>query len=64
MLYALSKSVGFVQQRKEKKMGKAILAFVLSSIVGIAVAFFNPAMGIIFAMNIMGAFIVYEHEHK
>ncbi len=45
-------------------MGKAILAFVLSSIVGIAVAFLNPAMGIILAMNIMGAFIVYEHENK
>lgn len=45
-------------------MEKAVLAFVLSSIVGIAVAFFNPAMGIVLAMNIMGAFIVYEHEKK
>ncbi len=45
-------------------MVKAILAFVSSSIVGIAVAFVNPAIGIILAMNIMGAFIVYECEHK
>lgn len=43
-------------------MGKAVLAFVLSAVVGIGVAFFNQGMGIILTISIIGGFIVYEHE--
>ncbi len=45
-------------------MIKAILAFLLSTIVGVIVSFFNQGMGIVLAISIIGAFIVYEIEKK
>lgn len=43
-------------------MEMAILTFILSSVVGIGVSFFNQGMGIILSISIIGGFIVYEHE--
>lgn len=45
-------------------MGRAILAFVLSAGFGIGLCFFSPGMGIVAAISIMGAFIVYSISER
>lgn len=45
-------------------MGMAIIAFLLSIGAGFGLAFFEPGFGIIAAISIMGAFLVYENEKK
>lgn len=45
-------------------MGKAILAFLLSATVGIAVSFWFYPVGIILTISIIGAFLVYGIETK
>lgn len=51
-------------KKGESDMGMAIIAFLLSAGVGIWVAFFQPGFGIIAAISIMGAFLVYQNEKK
>ena len=41
-------------------MIQAIIAFILSAGLGIFLAFFIEGMGIIIAISVMGAFIVYS----
>ncbi len=43
-------------------MGKAILAFVLSAGIGTWLAFFNQGIGLVMAVSITGAFIIYQNE--
>lgn len=45
-------------------MGMAIIAFLLSAGVGFGIAFLGPELGIIAAISIMGAFLVYQNEKK
>lgn len=45
-------------------MGMAIIAFLLSIGAGFGLAFFEPGFGIIAAISIMGAFLVYQNEKK
>lgn len=45
-------------------MGMAMIAFLLSAGVGFGLAFFEPGFGIIAAISIMGAFLVYQNEKK
>lgn len=55
-------------EMSEKKgrlgMGMAMIAFLLSAGVGFGLAFFEPGFGIIAAISIMGAFLVYQNEKK
>ncbi len=41
-------------------MGRALLAFILSAGAGIGLSFFDQGMGVVAAVSIMGAFIVYS----
>ncbi len=41
-------------------MIQAIIAFILSAGLGISLSFFSEGMGIIIAISVMGAFIVYS----
>ena len=45
-------------------MLQAIIAFIFSAGLGICLSFFTEGMGIIIAISIMGAFIVYNLNTK
>lgn len=45
-------------------MGKAILAFILSAGLGIWCSFFNHGIGVVVAISIMGAFIIYQNDKR
>ena len=45
-------------------MAMAILAFVLSAGAGIWLSFFNHGMGVVIAVSIIGAFLIYQNESK
>ena len=45
-------------------MAVAIIAFLLSAVIGISVAFFSPGMGIIMAISIIGSILIYQNEKK
>ena len=45
-------------------MDKAILEFLLSVGFGIWLSFFNHGMGVVIAVSIIGAFLIYQNESK
>lgn len=45
-------------------MERAITAFLLSAGLGIWLSFFNQGMGVVAAVSITGAFIIYSMEEK
>lgn len=45
-------------------MAVAVRAFLLSAVIGITFAFFEPGMGIIMAISIIGSILIYQNEKK
>ena len=45
-------------------MGKAVVALILTVLLGTACSFFNKGIGVVVAIGIMGAFIIYQLEHS
>lgn len=45
-------------------MGIAFLAFILSAGLGIWASFFNHGIGVVLAISIIGAFLIYQNEKK
>lgn len=45
-------------------MAIAIIAFLLSAVVGGTLAFFNQGMGIVMAISIIGSVLIYQNVEK
>ena len=45
-------------------MGKAIIGFLCSIITGIWLSFFNPGMGVVASVSIIGAILIYQNDKK
>lgn len=45
-------------------MAKAIITFILSVVAGIWLSFFNPGMGVVASVSIIGAVLIYQNDKK
>lgn len=60
----MPRKIIIVRTERRKKMTRSIIAFILSAGLGIFLSFFNQGMGIVIAISIMGAFIIYSINTK
>ena len=43
-------------------MGKAVVAFICSMVLGIWLSFFNPGMGAVASISVIGAILIYQND--
>ena len=43
-------------------MGKAVVAFIWSMVIGIWLSFFNPGMGAVASISVIGAILIYQND--